>query len=660
MTSTSNDVDAPCTSLTPAPCTLCSSGGKASWNLEDPDDAPPAARTPEAAAQTTAALTHGGVDELLGLNEQLSLNLRSQLEALELSLSEGAAVPAATDEEQARVELLVKLRGLVEGIKSQDSLASLCALAERLEGQESERGIRIGSGVAARYISVSRATVRQRFESDSPPGRALEIGEEIDVLESRVNARDQLRVRFGGGWASVTASDGATLLAPIEVVKQQPKLYRVLNRVTIRVGADASSSSVGTLEVGEFVTVLETRKLESGQLRARFQFTLQKTRLGRDGGWTSINTTDGERMMECIQDKTAGLPEGIPTSARRGAPQPEPEPEPEPKPKPLPQPEPELEPAADDDDDDEDDSDDESVDMSSSDSESDDSDDSDDTPAFIVRPNAPVAAKASSPKKAAVKGSDSSEDDGDSSDDSSDSDTDSEEEDEDDELGALDAGPSRLAPINRDEINARGGGRRRNSVSAESTSDMMKSTSKLLSSLPKTDAQKAAITNAIAGNILFSNMDDDTRAKVYESMFQQTCGPGKSEVIIKQGDEGAEYFYVVEAGNCSVMVNDEQVTTLGPGQSFGELALMYFSPRAATVIALEPTTLWVMDRVTFRAVLLSSGNRKREDYKRFLTAVPLCNNLSEYDRNKVAEVLEEVSYTAGENIITQDDSADAM
>jgi hypothetical protein len=61
--------------------------------------------------------------------------------------------------------------------------------------------------------------------------------------------------------------------------------------------AQQTSTSVGTLEVGEFVTVLETRQLESGQLRARFQYTLQKMRLGRDGGWTSITTTDGERMM---------------------------------------------------------------------------------------------------------------------------------------------------------------------------------------------------------------------------------------------------------------------------------------------------------------------------------------------------------------------------
>ena len=59
----------------------------------------------------------------------------------------------------------------------------------------------------------------------------------------------------------------------------------------------ARLEQVGALEVGEFVTVLETRTLPNGQLRARFQYTLQKTRLGRDGGWTSVTTSDGERMM---------------------------------------------------------------------------------------------------------------------------------------------------------------------------------------------------------------------------------------------------------------------------------------------------------------------------------------------------------------------------
>ena len=41
--------------------------------------------------------------------------------------------------------------------------------------------------------------------------------------------------------------------------------------------------------------------------------------------------------------------------------------------------------------------------------------------------------------------------------------------------------------------------------------------------------------------------------------------------------------------------------------SFGELALMYDSPRAATVIATSDGLLWQMDRLTFRTVILNGA-----------------------------------------------------
>ena len=162
------------------------------------------------------------------------------------------------------------------------------------------------------------------------------------------------------------------------------------------------------------------------------------------------------------------------------------------------------------------------------------------------------------------------------------------------------------------------------------------------------------------GAVLFVDMDEATRSTVYANMFQMSCGPGKSAVIIKQGDTQADYFYVIDSGKCDVLVDGRRVATLGRGQSFGELALMYFAPRAATVVAVEPTVLWTMDRMTFRSVLLSQGNQKREERKKFLARVPLCNKLTEYERNKVAEALEEVEFEAGATIIRQGDSADAM
>ena len=78
------------------------------------------------------------------------------------------------------------------------------------------------------------------------------------------------------------------------------------------------------------------------------------------------------------------------------------------------------------------------------------------------------------------------------------------------------------------------------------------------------------------------------------------------------------------AGACDVFVEGPgKVASLGPGDSFGELALMYNAPRAATITATAPSTLWAMDRVTFRSMLFEKANSKRETYKAFLSSVSL-------------------------------------
>lgn len=53
------------------------------------------------------------------------------------------------------------------------------------------------------------------------------------------------------------------------------------------------------------------------------------------------------------------------------------------------------------------------------------------------------------------------------------------------------------------------------------------------------------------------------------------------DLIIQQGEEG-DNFYVIDSGEVEFFVNGEKVATVGDGGSFGELALIYGTPRAAT------------------------------------------------------------------------------
>lgn len=71
--------------------------------------------------------------------------------------------------------------------------------------------------------------------------------------------------------------------------------------------------------------------------------------------------------------------------------------------------------------------------------------------------------------------------------------------------------------------------------------------------------------------------------------------------VIKQGEVG-EYFYVIESGEFAVIVNGSEVNTYQQQGSFGELALVYSRPRAATVLSRSDGMLWKLSRAAFRQV----------------------------------------------------------
>lgn len=71
---------------------------------------------------------------------------------------------------------------------------------------------------------------------------------------------------------------------------------------------------------------------------------------------------------------------------------------------------------------------------------------------------------------------------------------------------------------------------------------------------------------------------------IFDAMFAVEKTPG--EMIIQQGDDG-DNFYVIDSGEVDVFVNGDLMTTIKAGGSFGELALIYGTPRAATVKVCE-------------------------------------------------------------------------
>lgn len=84
----------------------------------------------------------------------------------------------------------------------------------------------------------------------------------------------------------------------------------------------------------------------------------------------------------------------------------------------------------------------------------------------------------------------------------------------------------------------------------------------------------------------------------------QGAAPG--EVIVRQGEPG-DRFFIIESGTVAVAVDGGAERALGPGGSFGEIALLRDVPRTATVTASTEVRLVAIERTRFLAAV--TGNR---------------------------------------------------
>jgi CRP/FNR family cyclic AMP-dependent transcriptional regulator len=73
-------------------------------------------------------------------------------------------------------------------------------------------------------------------------------------------------------------------------------------------------------------------------------------------------------------------------------------------------------------------------------------------------------------------------------------------------------------------------------------------------------------------------------------------------VLVDQGRTGHEFFLIID-GRASVRKNNRKTADLGPGQYFGEMALLDRGPRSATVVAESPMTLLILGQREFSGVL---------------------------------------------------------
>ena len=170
---------------------------------------------------------------------------------------------------------------------------------------------------------------------------------------------------------------------------------------------------------------------------------------------------------------------------------------------------------------------------------------------------------------------------------------------------------------------------------------------------PKSAEEEQFLRVSLPKNFVFENLESEELEQLVKAM--EKVAIKHQEVIIQQGDEG-DFFYVVYEGSVNFIVNDKIVGSGSKGDSFGELSLLYTTPRAATVKATTACTVYRVDQKVFRYILQQQSESTVNEKTDILKQVTFLKDLDDQAINKLAAVLKPQQFKAGAVIVKKGDT----
>jgi CRP-like cAMP-binding protein len=102
----------------------------------------------------------------------------------------------------------------------------------------------------------------------------------------------------------------------------------------------------------------------------------------------------------------------------------------------------------------------------------------------------------------------------------------------------------------------------------------------------------------VRGVPLFAELETRDLDQLVREFRERRYETGRA--IATEGSDGL-LFFVIESGAATVTLRGEEIGRLGPGDAFGEVALVDMSARTATVTATAPIRCWTLTAWSFRS-----------------------------------------------------------
>ena len=206
--------------------------------------------------------------------------------------------------------------------------------------------------------------------------------------------------------------------------------------------------------------------------------------------------------------------------------------------------------------------------------------------------------------------------------------------------------------------------RARISVSAEAYGLYNKKRDFVPKVIPKNEDQMNRIKGKIISSFIFSSLDKKDLEVVINAMEEKRYKI--NENVITQGEDG-DCLYIVETGllKCYKTFKPGDppkfLKNYESGDSFGELALLYNCPRAATIVcSSEESIIWSLDRETFNNIVKDAAQKKREKYENFLKNVDILSTIDSYELGQICDSLKDGVYKKDDYIIKEGELGDVF
>jgi len=202
-------------------------------------------------------------------------------------------------------------------------------------------------------------------------------------------------------------------------------------------------------------------------------------------------------------------------------------------------------------------------------------------------------------------------------------------------------------------------GASRQSVSAEAYGTWNEKKAFTAPKHPKTDEQKERLNQTLQKSFMFNQLEPQDMETILMACKEATFQADQK--VITEGEDG-DFLFVIEKGSldCIKTIDgaEKVVKTCVPGDVFGELALLYNCPRAASVVAKGDCICWQLDRESFNYIVKDAAVKRRNKYDAFLKNVVLISSIEPYERSQIADALKSETFKKGEVIVKQDEPGD--